>query len=111
MIKLIDILKEASRMQQLATNDPAYSKRVDDPNNIKVGDFIKATYKANPIYGVVAKTKGDLVIIEMYEGTGGYDFETRSYSTFKKRNPVQLLNVRKKNIVQVGLNQNQTIEQ
>jgi hypothetical protein len=111
MIKLIDILKEASRMQQLAADNPTYNKGIDDPNNIKVGDFITATYKANPVYGVVVKIKGDLVIIEMYEGTGAYDFETRSYNTFKKRNPVQLLNVRKKNIFQVGLNQNQTIEQ
>jgi hypothetical protein len=111
MIKLIDLLKEASRMQQLAAANPTYSKRVDNPNNIKVGDFIRATYRADAIYGVVVKIKGDLVIIEMYEGTGAYDFETRSHSTFKKRNPVQLLNVRKKNIFQVGLNQNQTIEQ
>jgi hypothetical protein len=76
-----------------------------EKNEIKLGEFIKANYKRYPIFGIVVEIKKDILIINFC--TPIYNEEKNSYSDYRIEK--NLVNISKKNIIQIGLNENETI--
>ena len=70
-------------------------------NNIKVGDFVKASFNGAPVYGVVTNIKKNMVVIEKYRGEGHWDVAT-GYSNYTCTNT--FLNIRKINTIEKIVN-------
>lgn len=66
--------------------------------NLKVGDFIKAGFKCGIRYGIVEKIRKDIVVIRNC---------TPYYHQYTLTN--QLVNITKKRIWGIGLNENEII--
>ena len=67
-------------------------------SEIQVGDFVKGSYKFGCIQGVVTTVKKEVIVIKKC---------SPHYNTFTQTN--ELVNVTRKRIYQVGLEENETI--
>jgi hypothetical protein len=66
--------------------------------SIKVGDFVTGFFNKSRFYGEVLEIKRSVIVVDSFEGVGMYDFTTRTYPSFKKRNVI--LNIRKINTIE-----------